>query len=198
MTAAMYLPGDALAIVTQRVALLTAADGFDGIDELWRLVAAGDADVPTILDALAGDGLAAMPGFALAVSFDDAVSLVLRDGYLALVDGSDGARTLDATGVATWVEHRIEPGARVRIAVAGSTPDDDARSLPIEAGIVRASAVTLRVAAPVDRRAERFAASEARPGRGVRRTAARGPGCTERRTAGRQRTRPRVTGRSRR
>jgi hypothetical protein len=143
----MYLPGDALAIVTPRVAMLTAADGFDRIDEIWRLVAAGDADVPTILDALAGDGLAAMPGFALAVSFDDAVSLVLRDGYHALVDGSDGARTLDATGVATWVEHRIEPGARLRIAVAGSASDDDARSLPIESGIVRASAVTLRVAA---------------------------------------------------
>lgn len=144
--AATYLPGDALAIVTPRVALLTAADGFDGTDAVWCLATAGDADVPTILDALAGDGLAAMPGFALAVSFDDAMSLVLRDGYLALVDDSDGARTLDATGVATWVEHRIERGARVRLAIAGGATADDARPLPIESGVVRASAVTLRAA----------------------------------------------------
>ena len=99
MTHATYLPGGALAIVTPRVALLTAADGFDAIDGFWRLAIAGETHVPTILDALAGDGLAAMPAFALRVSSDDAVSLVLRQGYVALVDEPGGARTLDAAGV---------------------------------------------------------------------------------------------------
>jgi hypothetical protein len=84
-----------------------------------------------------------MPGFALAVSSDDAVSLVLRHGYVALVDEPSGARTLDAAGVETWAEHRIEPRAGVRLAIAGSPPADDARPLPIAFGVVRASAVTL-------------------------------------------------------
>lgn len=143
MTHATYLPGDWLAIVTPRVALLTAAEGFDAIDGVWPLVIAGDADVATILDVLVGDGFAAMPGFALAVSSEDAVSLVLRHGYVALVDEPSGARTLDAAGVETWAEHRIEPGVGVRLVVAGSPPADDARPLPIASGVVRASAVTL-------------------------------------------------------
>ena len=143
MTHATYLPGDSLAIVTPRVALLTAADGLGAVDGVWRLAIAGDTDVPSILEALVGDGFAAMPGFALAVSSDDVVSLVLRHGYVARVDEPGGARMLDATGVETWAEHRIEPGAGVRLAVAGSTPVDDVRPLPIECGIVRASAITL-------------------------------------------------------
>lgn len=143
MTHATYLPGRALAIVTPRVALLTAAEGFDAIDGFWRLAIAGETHMPTILDALAGDGFAAMPGFALRVSSDTAVSLVLRHGYVAWVDEPGGARTLDAACVETWVEHRIEPAVGVRLAVAGNMPADDVRAMPIECGVVRASAIML-------------------------------------------------------
>ena len=134
-----YVPGTGTALVGKSSVLLLPADaGSARIAQLWPLVRDA-ADLDALLEGLVAHGLRALGPFALL----HGNRVVLRGTGRAEV-GSPG-RTLTGAAVTTWVEHPVDDAARVTLRLDA---EPDGEGLPVVAGVVRASAVTVALGSP--------------------------------------------------
>ncbi len=100
------------------------------VDRLWTRIR--DERGPAgVLEALTAAGLFATPPFAFVELADGGVDVIVR-GEAVVRSGAD---QVSGAGATTWIERRL-PGGSVGVALAGS----GSLELPIEAGVVRASA----------------------------------------------------------
>ncbi|MFT4029171.1 MAG: FHA domain-containing protein [Protaetiibacter sp.] len=108
------------------------------VDRLWTRIR--DERGPAgVLEALTAGGLFATPPFAFVEQGDGAVDVIVRGDAVV----HSGAEQVSGSGAATWIERRL-PGGSVGVTLAGSGSGE----LPIEAGVVRASAFATGSAAP--------------------------------------------------
>ncbi|MGN6274030.1 MAG: FHA domain-containing protein [Protaetiibacter sp.] len=100
------------------------------IDRLWTRIR--DERGPAgVLEALTAAGLFATPPFAFVELGDGGVDVIVRGDAVVRA----GAEQVSGSGATTWIERRL-PGGSVGVTLAGS----GSLELPIEAGVVRASA----------------------------------------------------------
>lgn len=100
------------------------------VDRLWARMR--DERGPAgILEALTAGGLFATPPFAFVEAADGSVNAIVRGDAVVRA----GAEQVSGSGAVTWIERRL-PGGSVGVTLAGS----GTLELPIEAGVVRASA----------------------------------------------------------
>lgn len=100
------------------------------VDRLWARMR--DERGPAgILEALTANGLFATPPFAFVEAADGSVNAIVRGDAVVRA----GAEQVSGSGAVTWIERRL-PGGSVGVTLTGS----GSLELPIEAGVVRASA----------------------------------------------------------
>lgn len=100
------------------------------IDKLWARMR--DERGPAgILETLTADGLFSTPPFAFVEAGDGSVSAIVRGEAVVRA----GAEQVSGAGATTWIERRL-PGGSVGVTLTGTGSVE----LPIEAGVVRASA----------------------------------------------------------
>ncbi|GAA1443256.1 FHA domain-containing protein [Leifsonia poae] len=130
--------GEWVVVVVGRRALLVELGGDTArVASYRRALSAGFAET---LEALAADGFARTPAFALAdVAARHAVIAVRGTASVTVaVNGSD--RVIDASGVSTWLEQQVDGASTVRLSIP---PADAALApLPLVEGVVWAAAVT--------------------------------------------------------
>ncbi|MCV2395618.1 FHA domain-containing protein [Actinotalea sp. M2MS4P-6] len=136
-----YVPGDGLAVVAGRTAVLLP-DGCASelLEQLWASVQGG-ATLTDHLQVLLGPGLAAAPAFALVQLTDDGAHVVVRGATQAEVVTADASRVVTAANVATWSEQTVPGATAARLSgprAAQSGP------LPVVAGVLLADTVLLR------------------------------------------------------
>ncbi len=138
-----YLPGEGLAVVADRTAVLLP-DGCaaDVLDQLWASVRSGGG-LTDHLQVLLGAGLAAAPAFAVVHLTDDLAHVVARGATQVSVVTAEGTREIAAAHVATWSEQAVPGALSVRLTGAAAAGGD---ALPVEAAVVRAAAVLVDVA----------------------------------------------------
>jgi hypothetical protein len=108
------------------------------VDRLWTRIR--DERGPAgVLEALTAGGLFATPTFAFVEQGDGAVDVIVRGDAVV----RSGAEQVSGSGATTWIERRL-PGGSVGVTLAGSGSGE----LPIEAGVVRASAFATGSAVP--------------------------------------------------
>ncbi|KRE28544.1 FHA domain-containing protein [Agromyces sp. Soil535] len=140
---ATYRPDPAagwLAAVRGGVVLVAPSDSAAEVAALWPNLVESDP-TPKVLDALAANGLAATPPFALVVRDADGGSArVVVRGALSVRAGDV---TVSGVGVSTWAERMVEVGdAEIQVEVEGASPDAAAGRLPLVEGVVHAEAVS--------------------------------------------------------
>lgn len=131
--------GGAVAAVRPGAVLMVVGDAATAA-ELWSSLSpdAGTA----VLERLTADGLSRTPDFALVTwQPGGAVRVIVRGGLEVVA----GAVTVSGAAVSTWAEQLVDAD-RVEISVA-SVRASDAAWLPIEDGVVAASAVAVPRAA---------------------------------------------------
>ncbi len=100
------------------------------VDRLWSRIR--DERGPAgLLETLTANGLFATPPFAFVEAGDGDVSVIVRGDATVRA----GAEQVSGAGATTWIERRM-PGGSVGVALGGRGGVE----LPIEAGVVRASA----------------------------------------------------------
>jgi hypothetical protein len=108
------------------------------VDRLWSRLR--DERGPAgLLEALTANGLFATPPFAFVEAGDGDVSVIVRGDASVRA----GAEQVSGAGATTWIERRM-PGGSVGVTLGGR----GGAELPIEAGVVRASAFATGAAAP--------------------------------------------------
>lgn len=131
--------GDWAVVVAEgRVLLVETAHGSARLRSYQRALRRGFA---AALEALAADGFARTPAFALAEVGDGQVLVAVRGAAIASVTVDGSERVIDAAGVSTWSEQQVAEAGFIRLSVAGSVPDADS-ALPVADGIVWADAVS--------------------------------------------------------
>ncbi|WP_353988144.1 FHA domain-containing protein [Ruicaihuangia caeni] len=136
-------PGRWLAVVTDgRAAVVHTGADAQLAGDLATALAGG---LPTALDRLLRDGIASLPSFALLEWTPDSdgtleVHGLLRGEAIVELAGASGDSEWEASGVTTWLEQRTAGVTSLRIDV----PDDaDAMALPLGAGAVWVSRLTV-------------------------------------------------------
>lgn len=137
----VYRSGEDLLFVGPESAVLLDGTADDHTGAVWDLVTRGFEPLD-LLDVLAADGLARVPGFACAVGGAEQLTVVLRGRFQARVTSATGERALEAEGVATWTETRLDDIDAVTLTSAPEATD--APSLPIVHGVVPARSVSRR------------------------------------------------------
>ncbi|WP_223690215.1 FHA domain-containing protein [Leifsonia poae] len=142
----------------RRVLLVEAPEQVDRIGSYRRALADGFA---AALEALAVDGFARTPAFALAETGDGQVLLAVRGIVTATltVDGTE--RIVDAAGVSTWLEQQVAGVSALRLAVPGH--DSLLAPLPLCDGAVWATTVAWPAAAQPERAPQNGAAPRRAP-----------------------------------
>jgi len=140
---ARYRPDPAagwLAAVRGGVILMAPSDSAAEVAALWPDLVESDP-TPKVLDALAANGLAATPPFALVVRDADGGSArVVVRGALSVRAGD---ATVSGAGVSTWAERMVEVGdAEIQVEVEDASPAATAGRLPLVEGVVHAEAVS--------------------------------------------------------
>lgn len=131
--------GDWAVVVAEgRVLLVETAHGSARLRSYQRALRRGFA---AALEALAADGFARTPAFALAEVGDGQVLVAVRGAATASVTVDGSERVIDAAGVSTWSEQQVAQADFIRLSVAGTVPDTDS-ALPVADGIVWADAVS--------------------------------------------------------
>lgn len=134
-----YQAGDWFGIFGPHITLLLPATERSRVTGLWELVDDGAA-FDQVLDGLLSSGLSALSGFVLIGAGEGPTRILLRgDGVRATVDAGDGPVALEGTTLATWSE-RVFDGVQSLMVTVGE-PDQQARHLPIEQGLVRVSRI---------------------------------------------------------
>ncbi|MBN9141215.1 MAG: FHA domain-containing protein [Micrococcales bacterium] len=109
------------------------------VDRLWSRLR--DERGPAgLLETLTANGLFATPPFAFVEAGDGGVSVIVRGDASVRA----GAEQVSGAGATTWIERRM-PGGSVGVTLGGRGGVE----LPIEAGVVRASAFASGAGSPV-------------------------------------------------
>ncbi|MFT4284089.1 MAG: FHA domain-containing protein [Protaetiibacter sp.] len=123
------------------------------VDRLWSRLR--DERGPAgLLETLTANGLFATPPFAFVEAGDGGVSVIVRGDASVRA----GAEQVSGAGATTWIERRM-PGGSVGVTLGGRGGVE----LPIEAGVVRASAFASGAASPVGTVAQAAPAPAATP-----------------------------------
>jgi hypothetical protein len=134
-----YQRGDWFGIVGPDLTLLLPGSEKSRVTALWELVDGG-AGFEQVLDGLLSSGLSGLPGFVLIGSGSGPTRLLLRgSGVRAAVVSGDEPVALEGSTTATWAE-RVFDGV-TSLSVSVGPPDEQARHLPIDQGLVRVSRV---------------------------------------------------------
>lgn len=128
-----------LAFITPARQLFVGADLEPAVvDRLWSRLR--DERGPAgLLETLTAGGLFSTPPFAFVEAGDGGVSVIVRGDASVRA----GAEQVSGAGATTWIERRM-PGGSVGVTLAGRGGVE----LPIEAGVVRASAFATGSAMP--------------------------------------------------
>lgn len=138
MIRARYAPGSAVVAIAGTAVVLPPDVRSETVDEIWRLLR---GDVDALLAALDGvDDVAVVSGDRTSAR------IVIRGGLTATVTGDeiDDVTLAGAPADSDAAEHVVQGAEHVRLALAWRAEEP---TLPIVAGVVRASAV--RIALPV-------------------------------------------------
>jgi hypothetical protein len=128
----------AVVIAEGRVLLVETAHGSGRLRSYRRALRGGFA---AALEALAAEGFARTPAFALAEVRDEQVLVAVRGAATATVMGAETERVIDAAGVSTWSEQQVSGATAGLLSVGGgAAPAGDA--LPVSDGIVWGEAVS--------------------------------------------------------
>jgi hypothetical protein len=154
-----------LLVAHGRAALLFRATTTPGAAEL--LAALGSSDpVQSALDLLTRGGLIATPEFAMAAWSDEtegSAVLLARGSAVVRATASGGEIVLDGSGVSTWREHPLTGVTRIAIDAGGSRSETGSLgTLPLEAGVARATAAELLAGPTTTTAAESVAEPAAR------------------------------------
>ncbi|WP_298454516.1 FHA domain-containing protein [uncultured Cellulomonas sp.] len=143
-----YTPGEWVAVVTDgAVALLPPTTTEPVVGRLWQSLRSADgAGVVDHLQVLVRDGLATLPPFALLTVDGARLHAVVRGAVEVEVTASGRTFVLTAPGVSTWSDEVVDGVEHVTVRVPGDEPAAGP-GLPLVAGVARAGAVRLRVAA---------------------------------------------------
>ncbi|WP_431280346.1 FHA domain-containing protein [Leifsonia poae] len=128
--------GWAVAVAGERALLVEAASG-DRLHGYRAALATGFAET---LEALAADGFARTPAFALADVVAGQALIAVRGSASATVVVGGTERAIDAAGVSTWSEQQVAGVSAVTLAASGQ--DALLPPLPLGAGIVWGAAVS--------------------------------------------------------
>ncbi|MFF1572403.1 FHA domain-containing protein [Leifsonia sp. NPDC058292] len=131
----------AVVAAENRVLLVERGDGTGRLRSYRSAVRTGFAET---LEALAAEGFARTPGFALAEVRGGQVLIAVRGAATAAVTVGDAERAIDAAGVSTWSEQQVAGVSAGRLWVgdsAGASASAVA-PLPLADGIVWANAVS--------------------------------------------------------
>lgn len=149
-----YEPGEHLAVLGPRLAVVLPGDHRDLATRLWALVDEG-ADLVAVADVLAAGGLAALGGVAVvAWEGEDRVSVLARGvDPRVVVRTGDGTALVDGTTARTWVERSFERVRSVSVLAGDGRPpaaDDDAVDVrAMTAGLVRVARLARTVTDPL-------------------------------------------------
>jgi hypothetical protein len=129
--------GEWAVVVVGERALLVETGSSDRLHAYRTALASGFAEA---LEALAADGFARTPAFALANVAAGQALIAVRGRATATVTAAGADRLIDAVGVSTWSEQQVAGVSALRLAVRG----DDAllAPLPLVGGIVWGAAVS--------------------------------------------------------
>lgn len=134
-----YQRGDWFGIVGPDLTLLLPGSEKSRVTALWELVDGG-AGFEQVLDGLLSSGLSGLPGFVLIGSGSGPTRLLLRgSGVRAAVVSADEPVALEGSTSSTWTE-RVFDGV-TSLTVSVGPPDEQARHLPIDEGLVRVSRI---------------------------------------------------------
>lgn len=113
--------------------VLAVAAGDDAfVESGWDAVRDADG-FQRCLDLLTERGLGATPAFALVEwAAGSPARVVVRHAVVEVTDAT-GPQSLDASGIATWVERTLPDAVALAFSVPGAAPSD--RSLPLESGV---------------------------------------------------------------
>ncbi len=118
----------------------------------WQLLGS-DGGVQAVLDEIVSAGLSSAPSFALLEwhSESSAVHAIVRGEAAVALETASGSLTLDATGVSTWIERRIDgvSGFELRPEVVLTKAEDAAPALPLESGAVAFAVLSVGTVAEV-------------------------------------------------
>ncbi|CAH0123092.1 FHA domain-containing protein [Microbacterium sp. Bi121] len=134
-----YRPGQWNVLVTPGALIALSPDApAELLTRLWeRERTAGDlAAVIDVLTEHASGSFADMLGFAAVVLEGADARIAVRGAAMVEVTGSEGRESFSGANVTTWSERFVAGASRIEITTDG---DEDAVSLPVSAGIVRAS-----------------------------------------------------------
>lgn len=147
-----FVPGDAYALVTERLALVLSGSGADeALDRVASAIDHGaehEDPLPRALDSLTAQGIQTMPDFCLLSTRGDAVSGVVRGELTLRIEGDwQASSVVTGEGVNTWREVAFEGVSRAAIIPAGSsvaphTTTRDIRATPAPLGTSRVAALT--------------------------------------------------------
>lgn len=147
MSGVRYLPGeDWLSVVRGGVVVLVpAGTAPEVLDRLWNQLGENphlQAVLPIVAGGF-GQGIESMPPFGV-VSYTDRLHVLLRGAVRLTVapDGSAAPVELSGEDVTTWTE-RIIDGGGFTLRAGPDRTAEDAPAFPLEAGIVRASGVSV-------------------------------------------------------
>lgn len=141
-----YRPGGHWAVVGARSSALILGPSALGLAErVWGVVS-GNADIDVLVEALAREGLAHLPAFALVEYGDDTVRVLVRgDAEVCLrTAGSPAEQIVHARGVRSWREEVVLSVTGILLrGPAEPGEEDPAPHLPVLGGIVRAFDLSL-------------------------------------------------------
>ena len=120
--------------------LLVVASGDDVfVESGWDAIRDADG-FQRCLDLLTARGLGATPAFALVEWVAGSPARVVVRHAIVEVTDATAPQSLDATGIATWVERTLPDAAGLAFSVPGAAPSD--RSLPLESGVALVAGFT--------------------------------------------------------
>lgn len=151
-----YEPGEHLAVLGPRLAVVVPADRGALAARLWAVVDGG-GDLVQVADVLAAEGLAALPGAAVVAWEGGGRVTVLARGTdpRVVVRSGEGTAVVDGTAARTWVERSFERVRSVSVLAGDRGPEDDVQGhvLGVPAGLVRVSRVARTLTDPLGDRA---------------------------------------------
>lgn len=129
-----------LAFVSGTVLLVVEPQDDAFVASAWAAVRTADG-FQGALDLLAGNGLSAMPSFALIDSVSGgATRVIVRGGAVVRLAGAAGDQELSGSGVSTWLERSVESVESVSFEAPGAKIDG--LELPLESGVVLVAAIS--------------------------------------------------------
>ena len=141
VAARSYRPGEWFGVLGKHAAVVLPPTEKARAAELWSMVDDG-AGFEEVLDALIAGGLRALPGFALVSTVDAETRVVLRGEARGHFTTAEETVELDGSTAATWVERVLYGVTAMTLRVGSEGSTGDGHDLPIDAGLVRVSAVS--------------------------------------------------------